>query len=499
MIHKVCFVSREMEGVAGAGGLKDVVRGLADALAERGIEVTVIMPGYGFLEKGRFLHDIEVPLNGDLHPIRVGIRELGPIKVRLLESPYFESKSDVYTYNQGDAPESGLVGKGHRDVNNMNILLQAGAVLSLMKSNDAPDILHGHDGHTGFLPLYLKIFGAAEGFFQNTGVLITIHNAGIAYQQIPGTLEETVSLTGFPESLLSGCVLDGYVNPLLAAGIYGHVNTVSPGYARELLSGSDPYSGGLGPAFKAGNIKLDGVYNGIDPHLWTGSSQKFRPGKGLKKDELREKVSERLHNNLVEGVASYGAIPDPGVTWVLFHGRLTHQKGLDAILALPDNLEGTNGAYRLIIYGQGDTALEAAIKNRVASSDNWIFLNGYNSDFTGELIAASSFIIVPSIWEPCGQIDMIGQLLGALPIVRAVGGLNKIRRFYDGFKYAPDDLFGLQKNLSLAINWEQNKQRRVSLMRRQAENVVYGRRIWRKVLVRGYLPLYRKVRKTIRH
>lgn len=499
MINKICFVSREMEGIAGAGGLKDVVRGLAEALVERGVEVTVILPGYGFIKKGRYLHDVEVPLNGGIQPVRVSVRELGGINIRLLESAYFESKSDLYTYKQADAPAESLVGRGHQDVNEMNILLQAGAVLSLMKSNDAPDIVHGHDGHTGFLPLYLKHFGGADGFFRKTGVLITIHNAGVAYQQIPGTLEETVRLTGFPGDLLAGCVLGGKVNPLLAAGVFGHVNTVSPGYSRELLTGSDPYSGGLGSAFRKRKIRLEGVYNGIDPQLWTCGSQIPPSGKKISKDKLRKKISDRFHSNSTEGVSSYGAAFDPEVPWVLFHGRLTHQKGLDAILALPENLEGTDGGYRLLIYGQGDTDLEAAIKKRVASSESWIFLNGYNNDFTGELIAASSFVIVPSNWEPCGQIDMIGQLLGALPIVRAVGGLTKVRHLYDGFKYYPDNPSGLQKYLSLAINWERNKKRRVSLMRRQAENVVYGRRVWRKVLVRGYLPLYRKARKEIRN
>lgn len=499
MIQKVCFVSREIEGIAGAGGLKDVVRGLADALAERGVDVTVVLPGYGFLEKGRFLHDIEVPLNGGLHRIQVSLRKLGRIKILLLGSPFFESKSDVYTYNQDDAPEASLIGKGHRDVNEMNILLQAGAVLSLMKSGDSPDIVHGHDGHCGFLPLYLKYLGSSDGFFGKTGVLITIHNAGVAYQQIPGTLEETVRLTGFPEDVLAPCVLNGMVNPLLAAGLYGHVNTVSPGYSRELLTGSDPYSGGLGPELSNRNIPVDGVYNGINPQFWTGGSQDFHPEKGFSKGRLRENLSSKFHNNSFEGISVYGAAPDPGVPWVLFHGRLTHQKGVDAILALPDILEGSGGSYRLIIYGQGDTDLEEAIVKRVASSESWLFLNGYNNDFTGELIAASSFVIVPSIWEPCGQIDMVGQLLGALPIVRAVGGLTKIRQFCDGFKYSPDDSNGLQEYLRLAINWERNKQRRVSLMRRRAENVVYGRRVWRKVLVRGYFPLYRKARKSIRH
>ena len=58
-INKIFLISREMEGIAGAGGLKDVVRDLADALAETGCDVTVIIPGYGFIPKGDFSTSFE--------------------------------------------------------------------------------------------------------------------------------------------------------------------------------------------------------------------------------------------------------------------------------------------------------------------------------------------------------------------------------------------------------------------------------------------------------
>jgi len=50
-IRSVWMVSREYDGLAGAGGVKDVCRQLAEALVEHGgCAVRVIIPRYGFME-----------------------------------------------------------------------------------------------------------------------------------------------------------------------------------------------------------------------------------------------------------------------------------------------------------------------------------------------------------------------------------------------------------------------------------------------------------------
>ena len=50
-IKNVWMVTREYDGLAGAGGVKDVSRQLAHALARAGIKITVIMPLYGMMDK----------------------------------------------------------------------------------------------------------------------------------------------------------------------------------------------------------------------------------------------------------------------------------------------------------------------------------------------------------------------------------------------------------------------------------------------------------------
>ena len=496
MIGKVCIVSREMEGVAGAGGLKDVVRGLASALTEAGADVTVVIPAYGFVAAGVRLAEFSVTVNGRAVDVAASVLRIEGIRVVLLDAEAFRWKKAVYTYTADDAPEPELVGKGHRDVHEMNVILQAGAVRFLLGDGPPPDVVHGHDGHTGLLPLYMKKHSGPGEFFERTGILVTIHNAGEAYQQILGDLENAVALTGLPAEDLALGLIDGKINPLLVAGRLATVNTVSPGYAREMLSRGDGHAGGLGAAYRAYGVHVKGVINGIDPGMW--GLPRERIGRGRPdKAALRRDFAGLIREGLPSGLEFIGAPPNPDTPWVLFHNRLTDQKGLEELIGLPEELRAP-ASYAMIVYGQGDPEWESALSSRCAGSAHWTFLKGYDPDLTHRLFSAASFVVVPSLWEPCGQIDMIGQLHGALPVVRRVGGLRKVRRFIDGFSYSPRSKSGLRRALETALILESEAKTWVRMMRRFAENVVYERRSWRKILVRGYVPLYRKATRRTR-
>ncbi|MDF1569623.1 MAG: glycogen/starch synthase [Spirochaetaceae bacterium] len=490
MISRVCIVARECDGYAGAGGLKDVVRGLADALTARGVSVVIIIPRYGFMSPGEPLFDLTIRADGRDRSISVTGMERDGLSLRFIDAPEFSTKDDIYTYTDEDAPEPALVGKGHLDAPMMNVILQAGAVALLMKEGPAPDIIHGHDGHCGLLSLYMRREETHAAFFADTACLVTIHNAATAYQQSIISVEEASRLSGLDKRFLALGLVDGSVNPLLIAGIFGNINTVSPDYSKELTNGADPYSGSLGYEFRRRHIPVPGIYNGIAADDWLR-----RSGGAAEKSSIRRRLARSLGRGRFEGVNIFGNRPNPNRPWLVFHGRLTQQKGLDEILNLPEGLLGRSGG-TLIIYGQGDPAIEHQLKSRTADEDTWTFLRGYDEELTAVLLAASSFVLVPSKWEPCGQIDMIGQLLGAIPIVREVGGLKKIRNGKDGFSYRPNDASGLQKSIQKALYWELNRHRKVSRMRQHAEHMIYGRRTWWTVLVRGYLPLYAKARKN---
>ena len=119
-IRNIWMLAREYSGLAGAGGVKDVVKQLAGTLAGwSGRRVSVVLPLYGFIqaqEQG-FL-----PLEDPLQPgvnleyavnmpyvdierqetVGVWYRKLGRVHVYLLAAERFREKADVYTYTPAE-------------------------------------------------------------------------------------------------------------------------------------------------------------------------------------------------------------------------------------------------------------------------------------------------------------------------------------------------------------------------------------------------------------
>ena len=59
------------------------------------------------------------------------------------------------------------------------------------------------------------------------------------------------------------------MDPLLLAGFFSHLVTVSPWYAEEVLSEKDrEMSDGLGRSLRMNGIALDGITNGVDAATW---------------------------------------------------------------------------------------------------------------------------------------------------------------------------------------------------------------------------------------
>ena len=74
--------------------------------------------------------------------------------------------------------------------------------------------------------------------------------------------------------------------------------------------------------------------------------------------------------------------------------------------------------------------------------------------------AAADFILMPSSYEPCGLPQMIAQKYGALPIVRATGGLKDTVRHIDhfndtgnGFVFEHFDNIGLRWAIDQAMEF----------------------------------------------
>ncbi|MBN1837523.1 MAG: glycogen/starch synthase [Spirochaetales bacterium] len=525
----VWHVSREYGGLAEAGGLKDVVSGLAQALAEAGVPTAVVLPRYGFLDLGSLgarKHPVgfRLALPSDTQvsapveePVQVYALKRGRVQIYLLDSPCTRAKRDIYTYTAADEDEdpNRRRGTGHWDAHHLNLILQRGA-LELALADRAPELFHCHDGHAALLPALLREHPRYRRGLAASRALVTIHNAGWGYHQEIYDLEYAAGLTGLPRSVLEKGLLGGAVDPLLLGALYAPVTTVSEGYAEEISSGAhELLTGGLGEAYRRAGVRLQGITNGIDPRghdprrpKESGLPHRFDPSKGQLEGKRRCRralvdllqsqrgaVSETdAGQNPLAGVKCYGGLDaEAPVPLYSFVGRLTAQKGLDVLVEALGQLFRERAPLQALILGQGDRGLEERLlrlSREVPAAGKLGVMLGYNTLASKYLFAAGDFFLVPSEYEPCGLTDFYAQVMGNLPIVHAVGGLVKVRDGETGYAYHEHSAEALCEAIRESLSDWQHRSEHLEGMRRRAFAEIFEQHTWDRVLSEHYLPLY---------
>lgn len=499
---RVWQVSRELSPLAEAGGIKDVVSGLSKALVEQGVAVTAVLPMYKFLSS---FSDASTPMfinlriGGEIEEVPVYTVWLGKVRILLVGASCFADKDRVYTYSPEEERKNRFhhYGRGHLDSDEMNLTLQYAALECAMALREKPHLFHLHDGHCGFLPALMREKSGYREYFENTGALLTIHNGGLVYQQAIENPDRAQELTGLPEDVLEGCRTENGYNPIICAGIYGNLNTVSEGYAGEIIEGTDRNCGELGIILRHKEIGLVGITNGIDPAdhdgcshspvLESGSLEEFR----RKKSECRRRLLKRIGE--LDRDVVYGKIPESDRPLVTLQSRIAYQKGIDLLLEmLGDGIDDLHADF--LIVGEGDHQLEKELANLAKSCDRLCYVRYYERNLSSDVFAGGDFFLIPSRWEPCGLTDFIAQLNGNIPIVHRTGGLVKTIDGVSGLSYSPNSKGALRKKIREAVSLYRNHPSFLQEIRRNAVNRINEKYTWHKVLAEGYLPLYEKIR-----
>jgi starch synthase len=504
----VWHVTREYAGIAEAGGVKDVVRGLAEAQARAGSTPTVVLPRYGFVPRppgsGAPAAEFSLRLPDQdrgneifEEPVKVWAERRGGVRMYFVESPRFSALRDVYTYTAADERENHWKkkGTGHWDSHQLNLILQRAALETALALGEVPHVIHCHDGHTAFLPALIREDPRCRDLFQTTVSVLTIHNAGKGYHQEVWDPSFAALLTGLPAGVLEKGLLNGTVDPLLLAGGYARLVTVSERYAEELLAErEDELSGGLGKALRQHAVPLAGITNGIDPSPWDPRSPEeagipfgFDPEKG----DLEGKW--KCRTALAERVGTESVIPPDGPLYA-FVGRLTGQKGIDVLFHALESLVGKGTDTRFVVMGTGEKEKEAMLgwlAARPGSAGRLVFLPRYDPPLAALVYAASDFFLVPSAYEPCGLTDFIAQIFGSIPVVHHVGGLVKVRDGETGFSYAPHSSEALVEAVERTARLFAEQAGFLDRIRKTAFQEIFARHTWDRVHADSYLPLYR--------
>ena len=406
---QVLYITAELYPWVKSGGLGDVAAALPPALIAEGIDVRLLLPGFrGFLDAFPGITDIaRLTTPFATERVRVCLTRLPGSEslAYLVDHPAF--------YDRPGNPYAGPDGSDWPD-NHRRFGLFGWIAAELARGADPgwrPDILHGHDWHTGLAPAYLAARPPAAG---HVPTVFTVHN--LAYRgPFPGTIFPELALP--PEFFsIDGVEFFGTVSFIKAGLFYSdRLTTVSPTYAREIQTPA--FGWGLDGLLRARNNVLTGILNGVDPRFWDPRHDKNLPQTYCTEDAAAGKraakavLQRRLGLEPGDGGPLHGAV-----------SRLTPQKGLDLVLAgLPDLVTGGG---QLALLGSGDDDLEQAFRAAAEQYRGRVGVAiGYDESLAHLIIGGSDVILVPSRFEPCGLTQLYALRYGALPLVRRIGGL----------------------------------------------------------------------------
>jgi starch synthase len=404
----VLLACAEVFPLVKTGGLADVCASLPSALRDFGAEARVIMPAYRGVAEAAAAR----PVGRPFRPLS------GADSVRLMKGHLPGSRVPVYLvhcpalYDRPGNPYGDQHGQDHPDnAIRFGVLSKVAAMFGTREGLDGwrADVVHGHDWHCGLASAYLKF-----GDHSTAASVFTIHN--LAYQ---GNFNRKVRKSLGIDSLafhMDGLEFYGHLSFMKAGIFYADaVTTVSPTYAKEIQN-SD-LGCGMDGVLRFRSDRLTGILNGIDLTEWDPATDRRIPatysvdepgGKGkCRAALLKAKALEAGDDGLVVGML----------------GRMTRQKGWDLILdAAPALLEtGT----RIILMGSGHKGYEDRIRAlRSRYPGRLGHQEGFHEDFAHLLVSGADILAIPSLFEPCGLVQMYAQRYGTLPLAHRTGGLG---------------------------------------------------------------------------
>jgi len=427
---RVLMIAPECTPYANVGGFARVLGYLSRELLRLGVDVRIFMPKFGQIEEDKYqmamvLEGLEVPTGSsgkgkDVLVCNVKTHRVpGGAPVYFLENmEYYEKRANVYGYS--DDPLRWA-------------LLSRGALEFLRHSDQAvqedvrgwmPHVIHCNDWETGHVLNYLRTFYENDPQLLNAATLFTIHN--LQYQGMFDHRNVSELDLDDGRSSIAPFFSDrlSKQNFMRRGIIYADIiNAVSDTYTKEILT--PEFGEGLDRLLLEVRSKLFGVVNGID-------YDEFNP----KTDELiaqnydAHSLAKRVVNKLA--LQKKFDLPEDGEAFLMgFVGRLTEQKGLSLIFeTIWPFLKGFNAQF--IQVGGGSRDYVKTLKKLKQAYPDKVGIHPMPNFTLPRLVfAGSDVVLLPSKFEPCGIVQLEAMRYGAIPIVRAVGGLADTVQSFD--------------------------------------------------------------------
>ena len=405
---EITYLPEGMGNLAGkmsakAGGMADVSASLTAALFDLGADVHVALPHYR-----RMFHEETAQLVAD--ELRVYKSRMPDARIHLAEDRCFYYRDRVYSQS-GANPHLALAFQ--REVIN-NIIPEV-----------QPDLIHCNDWMTGLVPAAARRMGIP--------CLFTVHNIHTHKLTLAQIEDSGIDAAEFWANLYYEYPPMDYfsardVDPvdLQASGIFGahFINTVSPTFLREIVDGWHDFIPGsirneIRNKFNAGCAA--GILNAPDPSDDPETDDKipFRYGP--------DNHAEMKRRNKLALQHALGLEENPDAPLFFWPSRLDPvQKGPQLLADI---------CYRFLDRHWAEGAQIAVIANGAFQQPFWDIRSFHNiggrlgvSNFDARLsqlgFAASDFMLMPSLFEPCGLPQMQAPIYGSLAVAHNTGGLH---------------------------------------------------------------------------
>lgn len=425
------------------GGLGEVVAALCEGLRAREIDCHVATLNL----KKRFQQEC----NLDEEKWR-GIRyKINPDNIHLVSSSIFANLASAYSGN----PILNAAEFQKQVVNNI--------IKNVRAKYEGRLVLHSHDWMAG---------GAITAYAKSRGcpILHTIHNVHTGH--IPLEMLFGIDIDNIAWNIYFSVdngkpCLDSQATAIKSATM---VNFVGDRFLREIIEDNFLDRPIISPSIRQ-EIKAK-YYHGATLAITNAPSLGMYPERcehAVRKYGPDDDVIAAKRENLMEFQKKTGLIVNPEAILLYWPSRLdTSQKGVELIEDIAHNFVIEHGDAQIAVVGNGvghDQTHEEIMGRIACASNGNISYQRFSEALSMLGYAAANVVFGASLYEPCGQIDQIGNLFGAIAVNRDTGGYHdKIKDLQlmidgatrdegNGFLFRDYDAGGLWYGLSKSVQF----------------------------------------------
>lgn len=464
---------------AKAGGLADVSAALIKALFEEGADIHVAIPDYRAL----FNRRLPQSLQRDLGSLQ---RQIPGKRVHLAADRAFFYLPGVYT------------GEGWEKVK-VALAFQREVINNIMPRIQ-PDLVHCNDWVTGLIPAAARQMGIPS--------LFTLHNIHTVHCPLAAMEDRGIDTAGFWNSLYFKYPPGSYeesrhTNPvdLLTSGVFAahFVNTVSPSFLLEAAQGRHAFV----PTCLRQEL-ANKIAAGCAAGILNAPDASFAPGTDAclhrcycAEHPLAAKQANKRHLQKRLGLLENDRAP-----LFFWPSRLDPvQKGCQLLAEILFAVVSRHWERGLQVVFVADGAFHEVFQNITTfhGLHDRVAVCGFDEGLARLAYGAADFVLMPSLYEPCGLPQMIGPLYGSLPVAHKTGGIQDTvqplaedGRTGNGFLFDTYDSGGLFWAMDQAVGFHElpdpARAERVARIMRDSR-----RQFNHTVTARNYMALYEKM------